>query len=120
MQVERTMMIARQKLTGHERIDRRTFALCRVLARRMELERENERDNDLKKALDNIARWRSAGVHCAIYDEWERLIRCEGWKAARKLLLERTQRGTQMRQTNPFVGILPKEIVKNIYYKYQR
>ena len=67
------MMIAKQKLTGHERIDRRTFALCRVLARHMEMEGEDERNNDLQKALDNIARWRSTGVRCAIYDEWERL-----------------------------------------------
>lgn len=113
------MAIMNTKLTGHERIDRRTFALCRILARRMELEREEDINNDLQKALDNIARWRRQGVHCAIYDEWERIIRQGGWKAVRKLLLERTQRGTQMRQTDPFAGILPEEIVRKIYYKYK-
>jgi hypothetical protein len=106
------------QLAGHERIDRRTFALCRVLVRYMELECEEDRRKNLQKALDNIARWRDNGVHCAIYDEWEKIIKNEGWKAIRKLLLEETQYGTQMRQTNPFVGILPKLTVKNIYQKY--
>jgi len=104
---------------GHERIDRRTLALCRHLVLYMERQKDVKRQEKLAAVLKKLTRWKKHDVHCAEYDIWEKAILNGGWNEVKRLLLEKTDYGVQVRQINPFIGILPENIVDKVYRRYR-
>lgn len=106
-------------LKGHERIDRRTLDLCRHLVSYMEKQKDAERREKLAAVLKKLSRWKKQDVHCAEYGVWEKAILAGGWDEVKRLLLENTDYGVQMRQVNPFVGILPENVVDKVYRRYR-
>ena len=112
-------MKGRLHLKGHERIDRRTLALCRHLVLYMEEQKDAEKQEKLATVLKNLSRWKKQDVHCDEYGIWEKTIQNGGWNEVKRLLLEKTDYGVQMRQVNPFVGILPENVVDKVYRRYR-
>lgn len=92
--------------------DRMGLEICRELVRFVEGEKGI--DNAISKALANLKRWKEAGTGCVIRDEWERLLRAGDWDVIRRTLLDESERGDQMRQMHPFIGILPREAVDRV------
>lgn len=96
--------------SDHSRIDERSLALHRLVAAKLRA------DPDLLRiARDNLRRWRQAsdGASSA-WQEWEQLLDGPGDQVER-LLVERSERATRLRQSSPFCGILTDSERRRIY-----
>ncbi|HBC86467.1 MAG TPA: hypothetical protein DCZ94_05890 [Lentisphaeria bacterium] len=85
----------------------------------MERQKDVKRQEKLAAVLKKLTRWKKHDVHCAEYDIWEKAILNGGWNEVKRLLLEKTDYGVQVRQINPFIGILPENIVDKVYRRYR-
>ena len=68
-----------------------------VLSGIMEKQKDAERREKLAAVLKKLSRWKKQDVHCAEYRAWEKAILNGGWNEVKRLLLENTDYGTQMR-----------------------
>lgn len=84
----------------HVRIDRRSLALHRLVATKLEAD-----PRVLESARATIARWRSLGHREACLDEWEAVL-AGGPQAVARFLRSSGQRATRLRQSSPFAGVL--------------
>jgi len=64
--------------------------------------------------LANLHRWKSQGVWGPVYDEWEELARREDDGALFAAMLGRDERSNRLRQSAPYVGLLPREEVRKL------
>lgn len=101
---------------GHNRLDRRSLAVSRLTARKIESDPQRE---GLKKALANIRRWRASGTDCALWDEWVKILQQDDWKLVRHFLCAEGEKETQLRQASPFVSMLSEDTRIKIFLKYQ-
>ena len=65
-------------------------------------------------SLANLHRWREAGVWVSAYDEWKKLLESAQDGALFAAMLGRDERSTRLRQSAPYVGLLPREEVRRI------
>lgn len=65
-----------------------------------------------RRALENIERWRASGVSGGAYDEWVAIIRSGNDLAMIAAMVSLDQKSNQLRQSIPYVGMLPKSMVK--------
>jgi antitoxin component of MazEF toxin-antitoxin module len=63
------------------------------------------------KSLANLHRWKAAGSWGRVYDEWERIVRDPDDGALFAAMLGRDERAVRLRQSAPYVGLLPPEVV---------
>ena len=90
---------------NHLQIDERSLLLARAIVRKIDSDPKRE---GLSKARRTCRRW--AGEHGNPYiREWSSIL--EGpWPLIRERLLDPSEAGTALRQTNPFAGVLsPRE-----------
>lgn len=85
----------------HEDIDRRSLALARAVADKIEADPARK---GLQKARAVCARWLRDNP-CPAVSEWMDILRND-WPAIRAVLLDETENGKRLRQSNPFCGIL--------------
>jgi antitoxin component of MazEF toxin-antitoxin module len=64
--------------------------------------------------LGNLHRWRASGAWNPAYDEWQRLLEHADDGELFALILGRDERSNQMRQSPPYVGMLPREEVRRL------
>ena len=64
--------------------------------------------------LANLHRWREAGVWVAAYDEWQRILEKAPDGALFAAMLGRDERANRLRESPPYVGMLPKDEVRLI------
>jgi antitoxin component of MazEF toxin-antitoxin module len=64
--------------------------------------------------LGNLHRWRASGAWNSAYDEWQRLLEHADDGELFALILGRDERSNQMRQSPPYVGMLPREEVRRL------
>lgn len=67
-----------------------------------------------RHSLENIARWRSDGVTGPAYDAWEAILRNSDDMAMIKAMVGLDEHSNQLRQSIPYVGMLPKSIVEEL------
>lgn len=67
-----------------------------------------------RQSLQNIARWRSNGVSGPSYDAWESILRESDDMAMIKAMVGLDEHSNQLRQSIPYVGMLPKSIVEEL------
>jgi hypothetical protein len=91
--------------SSHERLDRRSLAMHRLIADKIRAEPEL-----FEIASQNIERWmRTSGRHDHLLLTWSRLLRL-GMTAALAVATEDSERATELRQSTPFAGVLsPQE-----------
>jgi antitoxin component of MazEF toxin-antitoxin module len=67
-----------------------------------------------ERALGNLARWKKQGVWSKAYDEWQALLRSGDDGELLKAMLGFDQRANRMRQSMPYTGMLPRELVQRL------
>src|SRR5580704_17333305 len=88
-------------LTGHQRIDRRSLELHRVIAAKLRAHPEL-----LKIARENLTRWAvGVGRSKPYWDAWSEILG-RPLPDILDLLVEDTERMTALRQATPFAGVL--------------
>jgi antitoxin component of MazEF toxin-antitoxin module len=64
--------------------------------------------------LANLHRWKARGVWGAAYDEWAGILRDPDDGALFAAMLGRDERSVRLRQSPPYVGLLPREEVRKL------
>lgn len=88
-------------MRSHRDIDRRSLALARAVAARIDADAHRE---GLRRARQTCARWRAASDSPAAA-EWDSIL-AQPWDRVRGVLLDEGEVGQRLRQSSPFCGIL--------------
>src|SRR5687768_3051091 len=65
-------------------------------------------------SLGNLHRWKSSGVWVPAYDEWTAILESPDDGRLFATMLGRDENSTRLRQSAPYVGLLPREHVKRL------
>jgi len=65
-------------------------------------------------SLANLHRWREAGAWVSAYDEWADILRSGDDGALFAAMLGRDERANRLRQSPPYVGLLPRDEVAKL------
>lgn len=65
-------------------------------------------------SLANLHRWKANGTWGPAYDRWQQLLEDAGDGELFAVLLGRDERSNQLRQSPPYVGLLPREEVEKL------
>jgi len=84
----------------HQSIDRRSLALAQAIVAKIDA---NPMPG-VHLALSNITRW-CADHDVPCYLEWREILQ-RPWPEVRATLLDDTEEGRRLRQSNPFAGVL--------------
>jgi antitoxin component of MazEF toxin-antitoxin module len=66
------------------------------------------------QGLGNLHRWKANGVWNSAYDEWKKLLEHADDGELFAVLLGRDERCNQLRQSPPYVGMLPRDEVRRL------
>ncbi len=65
-------------------------------------------------SLANLHRWQQNGVWVSAYAEWEKILRHTDDGELFAAMLGRDERSNRLRQSPPYVGLLPREEVRKL------
>jgi antitoxin component of MazEF toxin-antitoxin module len=65
-------------------------------------------------SLANLHRWKTNDVWVSAYDEWQQLLETVSDGELFATLLGRDERSNRLRQSPPYVGLLPRELVARL------
>jgi antitoxin component of MazEF toxin-antitoxin module len=65
-------------------------------------------------SLANLHRWRSSGAWVSAYDEWRQILERGDDGELFATMLGRDERSNRLRQSAPYVGLLPREEVRRL------
>ena len=86
--------------------------LKRTLA--LEVLRRFSADQIRAQILGNLHRWKAADAWVSAYDEWKGIAESRDDGALFAAMLGRDDAATRLRQSMPFVGLLPREVVHRV------
>ena len=66
------------------------------------------------QSLANLHRWRSNGVWVSAYDEWKEILDSGDDGRLFAAMLGRDENSTRLRQSAPYVGLLPREALRKL------
>ena len=66
------------------------------------------------QSLANLHRWKSRGAWVSAYDEWREILESGNDGELFEAMLGRNERSNRLRQSPPYVGLLPREEVKRL------
>jgi antitoxin component of MazEF toxin-antitoxin module len=93
---------------SQERLDELKRALALAVVRRF-TSREIR-----AQSLANLHRWKNQGAWVSAYDEWQELIEQGDDGALFAAMLGRDERANRLRQSPPYVGLLPRDEVRKL------
>lgn len=64
--------------------------------------------------LSNLHRWKARGTWVSAYDEWKQIAESREDGALFAAMLGRDEESNRLRQSMPFVGLLPREVVRRL------
>jgi hypothetical protein len=96
------------KQAGHENLDRLKFSIA------LEVVRGFSAGQIRAQILANLHRWKSSGSWVSAYDEWQAIAQSRSDGALFAAMLGRDEKAERLRQSMPFVGLLPKEVVRRL------
>ena len=67
------------------------------------------------QSLANLYRWKTQGTWCSAYDEWTGILQKGSDGELFAAMLGRDEQSNRLRQSMPYVGLLPQEEVKKIH-----
>jgi hypothetical protein len=67
------------------------------------------------KPFTNLHRWKRQDSWVSAYDEWNDIARSEDDGALFAAMLGRDENAVRLRQSMPYVGLLPQQEVKKLY-----
>jgi hypothetical protein len=97
----------------HQQIDRRSLEMVRRIVAKIDADPERRGLEHAKRVCE---RWIAQGIVSA--REWRTILQ-RPWNEVRVLLLDETDEGQRLRQTDPFCGILTPAERWEIYRKAQ-
>lgn len=97
----------------HQQIDRRSLAMVRRIVAKIDADPERR---GLAHAKSVCARWVAQGIVSA--REWLALLD-RPWEEVRAILLDDSDEGQRLRQTDPFCGILTPQERWAIYREHR-
>ena len=65
-------------------------------------------------SLGNLHRWQKNGVWGPVYDEWRTLLEHANDGELFAAMLGRDEHAKRLRQSPPYVGLLPREVVRRL------
>ena len=66
------------------------------------------------QSLANLHRWKKNGAWVSAYEEWEKILKNADDGELFAVLLGRDERSNRLRQSPPYVGLLPREEVRKL------
>lgn len=100
-------------LSDHARIDERSLALHRLVARKVEAD-----PSLLDKVRATLRRWQGMdGTPRLALREWESILSGSPEQVGR-ILTEQSEKATRLRQSSPFCGILTEGERRAVYESY--
>jgi antitoxin component of MazEF toxin-antitoxin module len=69
------------------------------------------------KGLANLHRWKAQGSWGKVYDEWAQILEDPDDGRLYAAMLGRDERSVRLRQSAPYVGLLPQELVREMNEK---
>ena len=99
----------------HQEIDRRSLAMVRRIVEQIDADPDRR---GLAHAKSVCERWVWQGINSA--REWQRILNEKPWEEVRAILLDESNEGQRLRQTDPFCGILTPAERWTIYREFQR
>jgi hypothetical protein len=97
----------------HEQIDERSLAMARAIVAKLD---QDPARTGLSKARATCIRWHQKRPLPAI-EEWLGILDLP-WEQVREVLLDESEEGQRLRQSDPFCGILTPRERWEIYRKY--
>ena len=73
-------------------------------------------DEIRQKSRENLALWKSQGTWGKVYDEWSAILDGPD-DGLVKAMIGHDDRSNRLRQSTPYVGLLPKDIVESLREK---
>ena len=99
----------------HQEIDLRSLAMARAIAARIDADPTH---GGLDKARDICRRWNKRRSTPAVR-EWLDIL-TQPWERVRNVLLDESEEGKRLRQSNPFGGVLTPQERWQIYREFQK
>lgn len=93
---------------SHQALDELKRALAFAVVRRFTAQEIRA------KSLANLYRWKNQDAWVSAYDEWQEIVERGSDGALFAAMLERDERSNRLRQSPPYVGLLPREEVKKL------
>lgn len=93
---------------SHEELDEHRLTLARAVVQR------HTPKQIRGKILENLARWQRQGTWGPAYDEWRKIAQSEDDEVLLAVMLGRDENAVRLRQSGPYVGLLPQEEVRAI------
>jgi hypothetical protein len=97
----------------HEQVDRRSLALVRAVVGRIDADPSRA---GLRKAREICMLWYRKDPVPA-YREWLEILD-RSWSEVRETLLDQSEEGKRLRQTDPFCGVLTPQERWSIYKEF--
>ena len=97
----------------HEQIDKRSLAMARAIVAKIDQDRARK---GLTKARATCGRWYRERPLAAAKEWLEILDR--PWEQVREVLIDESEEGRRLRQSDPFCGILTPRERWPIYHEY--
>lgn len=69
------------------------------------------------RSLGNLHRWKKNGTWGPVYKEWQNILESENDDKLIAVLLGRDDDSNRLRQSPPYVGMLPREVLKRLREK---
>ena len=92
----------------HERLDQLKRTLALAVVRRFTPQEIRA------QSLANLHRWKNQGAWVSAYDEWQNLIESGDDGALFAAMLGHDERANRLRQSPPYVGLLPRDEVRKL------
>ena len=74
-------------------------------------------DKIRRKSKDNLKRWKASGTWGSAYDEWNSILASGDAELLIKTMVGRDDKSNRLRQSMPYVGLLPKDVVEGLREK---
>jgi hypothetical protein len=97
----------------HQDIDKRSLALAEAVVEKIDRDPQHI---GLSRARANCTRWLAGSAHAAIA-EWQAILQAD-WEDVRQVLLDPSEHGIRLRQSNPFTGVLTPQERENVFRQF--
>lgn len=106
--LELTEAAIRPPGAGHRVLDELKRAIALEVVRRFDASQIRA------QILANLHRWRARGTWVGAYDEWKRIAESKDDGALFAAMIGTDEEADRLRQSMPFVGLLPREVVRRL------
>lgn len=106
--IGRTIRPPRSEALSHETLDELKRQLAAAVTARCSAHEIRAR------SLANLHRWKQSGVWVSAYDEWQEILQSGDDGELFATMLGRDERANRLRQSPPYVGLLPRDQVEKL------